>query len=438
MIRKSTGTILSIAAAAFLAVFIARDTAEHRDSRPATPQAAVQGTLPVAERAVQHRSENSPVGMPTVWTSPASRLPEVQDADRWEPPVPGAKADRAMVVRRYGERPLTRNHPSVAPAIEIQERNTEWLMANPAVVGTAVGLNDEGEIALVVCTKVDAPGLPPSVEGLPVVVWQSGEFTARYWRSNDQDAEAGKAEPAGKKPGGPGGPPAPPSVDPRAEFPRPVPIGVSTGHFSITAGTIGCRVKDSLGAFYALSNNHVYANENSATAGDNVLQPGPVDGGTNPVDRIGTLSDFEPIVFTTSASNSIDAAIALEVPGSLGNATPSNGYGRPKSAVLGASLSLPVMKYGRTTVQTSSSVAGINATVNIGYDHGTARFVGQILIGGRGFSAGGDSGSLIVCSSSGEDHRKSVGLLFAGSKFSTIANPIAPVLARFNVVIDGE
>ena len=81
--------------------------------------------------------------------------------------------------------------------------------------------------------------------------------------------------------------------DTTARCDRPVPIGVSTGHPSITAGTIGARVTNGT-EFWALSNNHVYAATNSATNGDNVLQPGTVDGGIDPADAIGTLADFEP------------------------------------------------------------------------------------------------------------------------------------------------
>ena len=63
-----------------------------------------------------------------------------------------------------------------------------------------------------------------------------------------------------------------------------------------SAGTIGARVIDSVGYVYALSNNHVYALENTASIGSDVLQPGRYD--TNcaidPNDIIGQLSDFEP------------------------------------------------------------------------------------------------------------------------------------------------
>jgi hypothetical protein len=153
---------------------------------------------------------------------------------------------------------------------------------------------------------------------------------------------------------------------------------------------------------------------------------------------IGTLFDFEPIVFSTFASNLVDAAIALSNRSLLGNATPSDGYGTPKSATWPAAVGLRVMKYGRTTGLTKGKITAINATVNVNYGSpGIARFVKQIVISPGTFSAGGDSGSLIVIER-GKNARKPVGLLFAGSPSVTIANPIDMVLAPFGVTIDGE
>jgi PKD repeat protein len=64
-----------------------------------------------------------------------------------------------------------------------------------------------------------------------------------------------------------------------------------------------------------------------------------------------------------------------------------------------------------------------------------AKFVGQIgIVGNAGeFSAGGDSGSLIVTD---DANKYLVGLLYAGSGTRTLANPIRPVLEHFGVVID--
>ena len=65
----------------------------------------------------------------------------------------------------------------------------------------------------------------------------------------------------------------------------------------------------------------------------------------------------------------------------------------------------------------------------------------QIIIEPGSFSAGGDSGSLVVVDGKGKDRaddRRPVGLLFAGSVFITVANPIDLVLDRFDVTVDGE
>ena len=226
------------------------------------------------------------------------------------------------------------------------------------------------------------------------------------------------------------------AATPAARFARPVPIGVSAGHPTITAGTVGARVTDG-SKVYALSNNHVFAAENRASIDDKVLQPGPVDGGLNPGDAFGTLAAFEPVSFTFGSSNKMDAAIALSTIEELGNATLDDGYGTPRSETVKARISMKVKKYGRTTGVTQGKIDAIMATVNVRYNQGQARFVDQILIKPGGFSAGGDSGSLVVADG-GSDNNKPVGLVFAGSNLVSIANPIEPVLKRFGVTIDGN
>ena len=231
--------------------------------------------------------------------------------------------------------------------------------------------------------------------------------------------------------------PEPGDCLPRTGKSRPACIGTSTGHPAITAGTIGFRATDGTGVF-AVSNNHVYADENLASIGDDVIQPGTFDGGSAPADTIGQLADFEPLVFG-GANNTIDAAIATVSTADLGKATPSDGYGTPKSATVAAYVNQKVQKYGRTTGQTEGKVFVIHATVDVGYSSGVARFVDQIIITPGNFSAPGDSGSLIVdASKRGGDKKKAVGLLFAGSSLTTVANPIDAVLTRFGVTIDGQ
>jgi hypothetical protein len=300
---------------------------------------------------------------------------------------------------------------------QVQEKHTAKLMAIKGVVGTAVGadIEDNPDIKVLV-EEPGVAGIPKKLDEVSVEVVVTGKIYA--------------LKPTAK-------PPPAPSIDPKARFPRPVPIGVSTGHFNITAGTISCRVKDGSGNVYALSNNHVYADENKATKGDNVLQPGPYDGGRNPEDAIGTLSSFVPIKFEGS-NNTVDAAIALSSTVNLGNATPSNGYGKPKSTTASASVGMQVQKYGRTTSLTKGRIYAINATLNVGYSSGTARFVNQTIVySNKAFIKGGDSGSLLVTA---DANKNPVGLLFAGDTSGKygIANQIDLVLDAFGVSVDGE
>jgi len=297
------------------------------------------------------------------------------------------------------------------PAMAVQERHSDRLLSIPGVVGTAVGLDRDGRAVIRVFTvRPGVAGLPDVLEGLPVESRVTGMFMA--------------------------------FSDPTTRFARPVPTGVSTGHPSVTAGTIAARVRDASGNVYALSNNHVYANQNAASIGDPGLQPGAYDGGVDPADRIGTLYDFQPINFS-GGNNTIDAAIVLSSTSLLGNSTPADdGYGTPSSTTVTAYIGQPVQKYGRTTGLTHGEVSDLNATVNVCYEAilgilciKQATFIGQIGITPGGFSAGGDSGSLIV-TDDGNNHP--VALLFAGSSSYTLANPIGAVLSRFNVTIDNS
>jgi hypothetical protein len=304
------------------------------------------------------------------------------------------------------------------------------LFRNPRIVATGIGYNPAGNpVIKVYIEKNDVAGLPKEIDGLAVEVTVSGKIVARRGNCDNPQANPNACRPAQPK--------APPSGGGATErYDRPVPIGVSTGHTNITAGTIGCRVQ--VGCHrYALSNNHVFADEGGAALGDDILQPGPYDGGASPADIIGTLYDYEPIVFSTSANNIMDAALVAVDETLVQSGTLPDGYGQPRSLPIDATPGMRVMKYGRTTGFTSAGVDAIGATVNVAYDNGTARFINQIIIKPGTFSAGGDSGSLIVADG-GTDDRRPVGLLFAGSNAITIANPIAPVLARFGATIDGE
>jgi hypothetical protein len=316
-----------------------------------------------------------------------------------------------------GQGPYDYSAASFEAAMSLQEQVTNDWMSREGVVGTAIGVDGAGHAVLkVYLTEVGAAAFPQFVTGVEVVTEVTGRFMALPATAADA------------------------AVDPTGSFPRPVPIGVSTGHGNVTAGTIGARVTDGQRTM-ALSNNHIFAANNGGKPGDNLLQPGVVDGGRDPDDVFGTLYDYEPIQFCGALGctlNKLDAAVALTSPEQLRTSTPDGGYGSPRSWVEDAKLGLNVQKYGRTTGHTTGEVSGINATIDVGYSAGTARFEDQIVISGNGFSAGGDSGSLIVTKGTLLADRRPVGLLFAGTGTTTIANPIQLVLDRFGIEIDGN
>lgn len=320
-------------------------------------------------------------------------------------------------------------------AIAAQESNNGRLLAIQDVVGTAVGLTVNGEPAIKVYTRAaGVRGIPRSLDGVPVEVEVTGEIFALHHR-----------------PGHSGGPGGGDTSEPSSTstWPRPVPIGISTGNEGeCSAGTIGARVTDG-SAVYALSNNHGYALENNAPIGSNVLQPGRYDTNCSidPLDVMGTLHDYEPINFNCvwvfgwvcdpALDNEIDAAIALSSTGNLDKKTPSNGYGTPTSTPVPAAVDQQVQKYGRTSLLTRGKVTGVNGLILISYSGGTARFKNQIVVSGsKPFIKAGDSGSLLVT----DPDLDPVGLLYAGdsSGKTAIANPIGPVLTSFGVTIDGQ
>jgi hypothetical protein len=332
----------------------------------------------------------------------------------WLPPLTIVIAG-ALMVRMGPVGPWDQRYSSFEAALTLQEQVTEEWLARDGVVGTAIGMDGSGRA--VVKVYLTAPGIavfPRFVSGVQVVPEVTGRF---------------EALPASAE-----------NVDPTRAFPRPVPIGVSSGHGQVTAGTLGARVTGS-GQTYALSNNHVYAANNDGRQGDNLLQPGVVDGGRDPDDVIGTLHDYEPIHFCKALicePNRIDAAIARTTKDDVSSSTPEGGYGSPRSQPVDAKLGQSVQKYGRTTGHTVGKISGINATIDVGYSAGKARFTDQIVITGSGFSAGGDSGSLIVTKGTLLGDRRPVGLLFAGTPTTTLANPIDLVLDRFDITIDGN
>lgn len=327
---------------------------------------------------------------------------------------------------------------------QVKEASKDNLLAMQNVVGVGVGYQIKGgeqtgnyAIVVMVTRKLPLPALAPNailpknVDGVTIDVIEVGELRALQARTDRW---------------------------------RPAPGGISIGHYKITAGTFGAIVRDKKsGDRLILSNNHVIANSNDADPGDQVLQPGPIDGGSPDVDTIAHLDRFCPIEFATEPGTcdiaDTYASLGNAVAGLLGSKHRVNTQQSDPQAVnlVDAALAKPIndsdvldeileigniegseegllgmsiRKSGRTTSFTTSQINLINATVDVNYGSDrTARFENQFVSGPM--SQGGDSGSLLVAG----DSQHAVGLLFAGSNQSTIFNPIQAVLDCLEVNI---
>jgi len=327
---------------------------------------------------------------------------------------------------------------------QVKEASKDNLLAMQNVVGVGIGYQIKGgeqtgnyAIVVMVSRKLPLPALAPNtilpknVDGVTIDVIEVGELRALQARTDRW---------------------------------RPAPGGISIGHYKITAGTFGAIVRDiNSGERLILSNNHVISNSNDADPGDQILQPGPIDGGSPDVDTIAHLDRFCPIEFATEPGicdiAETYASLGNAIAGLLGSKHRVNAQQSDPQAVnlvdaavakpvndsnvldeileIGTiegseegSLGMSVRKSGRTTRFTTSQINLINATVDVNYGSDrTARFENQLVSGPM--SQGGDSGSLLVAG----DSLHAVGLLFAGSNQSTIFNPIQAVLDCLEVEI---
>jgi len=197
---------------------------------------------------------------------------------------------------------------------------------------------------------------------------------------------------------------------------RPAPGGVSIGHPTATAGTLGGYVLDQrTGEVLLLSNNHVIAGQNACQAGDPILQQGPLDGGLEP-DVLARLERWVPLDFAPNGSNLVDAAVARPVMLSAVELA-ILGLGAGPNAATAAQVGMAVQKSGRSTERTTGGrVASIDATFRVDYSYTGSRVAwfrdALIVLGPEGFSQPGDSGSLLLTE---EADPKVMGLLFAGN-----------------------
>jgi hypothetical protein len=323
---------------------------------------------------------------------------------------------------------------AVVTAMRTQAAHTPELLRLSGVVGTAITADAKGNPAIMIMTETALPAgrLPLTLDGLAVVQEVTGKIVAMR--------------------GGGGG-----GVSHTALQTPPISLGTSGGSATDLAngfccsGTLGSLVTKG-GVQYILSNSHVFAgdvvsggNGKVAAIGDDVDQPGYVDNNcstanTNHVADVSSLSTLYP----PNSTPNVDCSIAQVVAGMVRTDGAILEIGTLSHNTVAAAVGQAVKKSGRTTGLTRSSISGLNATVSVGYDTecgGTAftkTFTGQIVIGNKGsrFLNSGDSGSLMV-----EDvatNPRAVGLLFAGSSSTAIANPIGDDLAQLGVTMVGQ
>ena len=217
-------------------------------------------------------------------------------------------------------------------------------------------------------------------------------------------------------------------------------LGVSGGNVNdrtsrfCCSGTLGSLVTDGT-TQYILSNNHVMGRSGGAAAGEDISQPGMIDANCAVTTVVADFTISAPF------SSNVDASIAqLRAPGpnSMDATGFIQGVGVPSSTVVPATVGLAVTKSGRTTGTTTGTVTSINTSVSVQYQQNcgsgkkfNVSYTGQVVVGGSSFSAGGDSGSLIVSSGG----KNPVALLYAGSSTSTIGNPAGQVLQRLSAAL---
>jgi hypothetical protein len=200
------------------------------------------------------------------------------------------------------------------------------------------------------------------------------------------------------------------------------------------SGTLGSLVTDGTKQ-YVLSNNHVLARQDQASVGEDISQPGLIDSGCRPATIVADFTKAVPL------GNNVDAAIAALRAGTMDSTGFIQGIGVPSKTAVAPSVNMAVVKSGRTTGTTHGRIGSINTSVNVRYQircgqgkQYTLSYTHQVLINGSSFSAGGDSGSLIVTDNTSHNP---VALLFAGSSTTTIANPIGGVLTKLGTQLGG-
>ncbi len=221
----------------------------------------------------------------------------------------------------------------------------------------------------------------------------------------------------------------------------PIQLGTSGGNVNnITrrfccSGTLGSLVSRG-GVDYILSNNHILADSDTATVGDDISQPGLVDVNCN-ANNAQIVADFSEA--PALGSTNVDAALAQIRSGKVDTTGAILDVGVPAgttASIDNTAVGRGVAKSGRTTGLTCATISSINTNVQVQYQRNCGQgkkfivvYTNQVLINSSSFSAGGDSGSLIVTT----DTAQPIALLYAGSSTTTIGNRISDVTTTLGV-----
>src|SRR5215467_8172969 len=139
-------------------------------------------------------------------------------------------------------------------------------------------------------------------------------------------------------------------------------FGVSGGNVNdITkrfccSGTLGSLVTDGTNQ-YILSNNHVLARTDQATAGEDISQPGLIDNNCQVATIVADFTVASPL------GSNVDAAIAQLRAGTMDSTGFIEDVGVPSRSVVAPTVGLSVAKSGRTTGFTTGNISSINTSV---------------------------------------------------------------------------
>jgi hypothetical protein len=331
---------------------------------------------------------------------------------------------------------LDDTHANVRAVMAAQKEVTADWMRQPEVLGTAVGIDGAGNVSLLVYVDQDAKNAGEVIRSLPR---NHGSVAVQVELTDKFRAMA--------RPGGGG-------TSHTAKQTPPIQLGTSGGWGKDLAngyccgGTLGALVNIG-GQQHILSNYHVFeadtvsgGNNTTAQTGDAVIQPGLIDINCT----VANSQTVATLVKKSSLPNSnVDCSVAKVVAGQVRTDGAILEIGTISSQTVNAAVNQAVKKSGRTTGLTHSTISGLNATISVAYDNEcaggaafTKTFTGQIVIANKGsrFLNSGDSGSLMV--EDAATNPRAVGLLFAGSSSTAIANPIGQVLSFLGATMVGN